>query len=940
MPPGRYAPAYDPYADEYAALQDPNYVPAAPVPMTDASTSNGGTYSADPNAPLPAAAPPIDYQTGYQAPTTAGYAPVDEQPYAFEGSEAAYDQPIGNGAPPPPAGSNTLTNNPLSTSGSMPFSGSDPALPPAPVAQEASPEPKENETYLGGINPLQARQEAWEPISATLRNNAGMDGIQTAPSLLERHETRGQEAFDKQGTTGTTDPYVGDYNYLAAEPESLANGLLPGRTLPIVDTEPFTGSVPDPRSAIGPIFEDDQTLAGLGDTLGGLVDGLDENTLGAGVSDLWDHSFGGVVGGLMDGRNPGEVVSDVQGLSTDAIGDALGSLTPQDALGIGMSVIPGIGARASRAMPKGRPVKTSVTKTLGSPSQTATRSPSYTGPRGERAPSAAEAEAMLIARGHDPATAKRIAESTIQVNAQRPGEVSPVQPRNQIPVVDDPVSYPGPSRVPRDDAAPPGRPGTAEPVVPIEPPPIDIAKQFAQLAKGAPRKGIGNYEPGSMPPRNPSSQAAQNAQAIPPRNTTPASRTIDGTTPASSEAVPGQVFDKSAYIRGNATGRAAPTPSQQAINAARAAKGRQTVSGSNSGNSSNSTGGPTTPPNPNVGPAPTPGTVTPQQPGMATRIARKVAGSPKKAVITAAAAAALGAEAGERINDRINPAESAAARPGQPPTQEESDATVAAGSLRTSGDLPGAWDDRAKEWQQGPAGQIYTKMQSAGDVDTKGRITGKLLESYSNPDPNGKRGPLIDANGNWLPEAESRIKPGMVGTPAYWHDLLPAKGAATGDVREATDADTPQTVAAGEAATGSGSNWDYGYQNGGNSGRGWVNYGSGGGGGGRSYGGGGGYSGGGFSGGGGVDDARSVLGPDFMAGFMDDFAFADMFGDGFPFGGSGGPGRSGKNASGRKTSRKGKFGRGTKTRRGKTAQAPAKKPKTGRTLRSTETDTA
>jgi hypothetical protein len=217
--------------------------------------------------------------------------------------------------------------------------------------------------------------------------------------------------------------------------------------------------------------------------------------------------------------------------------------------------------------------------------------------------------------------------------------------------------------------------------------------------------------------------------------------------------------------------------------------------------------------------------------------------------------------------------------------------------------------DRANDWFGTEAGKVYKDLSSNGYIDQEGRITGQMLTDYQQ-DTSGdtklkeedRHPAFIDADGNWTEAAAGFIDEGMVGTPAFWHDLTATKtknrnsqGELRDGPRDATEANIAGSIPLEEAAnSGGGSN------TGGNSG--WVNYGSGGGsrrsggysGGGRSGGysrGSGGGSGGGanfgydLSGGFDLDAARSVLGPDFMAGFMDDFAFKDML-SGSSFGGS------------------------------------------------------
>jgi hypothetical protein len=227
MPSGQYA--YDPYADEYAAQLDPNYVPPAPqqaVPMTDASSSNNGTYTAAPPSQQPTVDPGL--YTPDQAMQAAGGQPVAPAPaseYQPVAGGVVYDNsgpadtsyqtpangyPINQGVPPapgagysPPVNSDSLHADPaqsyLYESAVNQFQ------------QQQQPKPqgelKPQDTYLGGINPAIPRAHAWNPIVPEQRNNAGIDGLQHQPALQERHNTRGTDAFGQTGTDGTSDPH-------------------------------------------------------------------------------------------------------------------------------------------------------------------------------------------------------------------------------------------------------------------------------------------------------------------------------------------------------------------------------------------------------------------------------------------------------------------------------------------------------------------------------------------------------------------------------------------------------------------------------------------------------------------------------------------------------------------------------------------------------------
>jgi hypothetical protein len=247
--------------------------------------------------------------------------------------------------------------------------------------------------------------------------------------------------------------------------------------------------------------------------------------------------------------------------------------------------------------------------------------------------------------------------------------------------------------------------------------------------------------------------------------------------------------------------------------------------------------------------------------------------------------------------------------------------------------LPG--EDLPSNLKPGMLGAAQrAEAQQLGDVDAEGRVAGKMLEEFMKETP--QHPAFIDANGNWTEAASTFLIEGMVGTPAFFDDIAkwyqPSGGA--GASRKATDTDVTGSIPVTEAAnTGGTGGWiDYGSSGGGGgrSGGGYSRggYSRGGGGGGYSSGGGG-YSSGGGGGGGGnfgydlsggfdLDAARSVLGPDFMAGFMDDFAFKDMM-----------SGMSGGNSRGMPA--KGKRKKRTKKRPGVTTSSTRSKKRTSGT---------
>jgi hypothetical protein len=250
------------------------------------------------------------------------------------------------------------------------------------------------------------------------------------------------------------------------------------------------------------------------------------------------------------------------------------------------------------------------------------------------------------------------------------------------------------------------------------------------------------------------------------------------------------------------------------------------------------------------------------------------------------------------------------------------------------------------------------QLLKAGRIDENGDLAGENLTMLT------EAGHVKDGVWQQIAADEGRIPQEYVGQkPNFLHlnDIRRARGGTSG-AREATDADVAGTDPV--VSSGTASNSDSGYQKGSNDWvnypkKQWVNYGSGGGGGGRYYGGrssgGGGYSrGGGYSGGGGsrsgggysggsggsgggapgFDFGSMGLGPDFMAGFMDDFAFGDML-SGMDFSGGNvdmgelmsrvGGSRKGKKVSTRMGSRSSKRGRGSKSGRKPTPDTATKK---------------
>jgi hypothetical protein len=471
-----------------------------------------------------------------------------------------------------------------------------------------------------------------------------------------------------------------------------------------------------------------------------------------------------------------------------------------------------------------------------------------------------------------------------------------------------PPVYQGPQNVPKDTTIP-GRPGQVSPTVlpRVQKTTPQVVDPPADPTLPARRVGPTSSTTLMTPRRKVQPTTPQQSATV----TTPASRTIEGTTPAVSQAVP-QGLPKSAYVGKNPNNTGATlTPNQTAVNAARIAKGRQPVGG-----------------NPNPAPAPPLPTAPRTGGGMSWKnhLAQMAGIGTVAAVGANAANEHFGV--GQQEPD-LRAAPSGSLEYPNPRTISSSpEQPNAAGSVFADK------LDRANDWFGTEAGKVYKDLSSNGYIDQEGRITGQMLTDYQQ-DTSGdtklkeedRHPAFIDADGNWTEAAAGFIDEGMVGTPAFWHDLTATKtknrnsqGELRDGPRDATEADIAGTIPLEEAAnSGGGSN------TGGNSG--WVDYGSSGGGGSRRSGGysrGGGGSSGGYSRGGGgggganygydlsggfdLDAARSVLGPDFMAGFMDDFAFKDMLS-----GMSGGSSR-GMPTKGKRKKRKMKRGTSTSTR--------------------------
>jgi hypothetical protein len=806
-------------------------------------------------------APVTDIQsisTGYTGQATnyddtSMYSSTTQAAPTLPAPESAANPPAIGAAPYTPASgpAASLPADPNNTLTNNPLSTS-----PRPGEANADPAkpPKPEDQYIGGNN-APPDPYALLPIEASARNAVGLDDIQANPVLNKR-----QVQDNTLSTTDSTGP-------LRLSPTSQAQG---DPTTPGVSQLYGQGSLDAWNNGYP---------NALGDTTGGMFDVPEQtpetrkqvggggitpedlgNTLGAVGGGIFDFvgGFGDAVkqgaGDMLAQYDPRNYTPAPGATLPERIGN-LPSLDPGDilpalgALGGELGAIDPaslVGTGMVRGMPRAMP---KGTKTMGGPD----------------------------------------------------GGPAPVVP--EVPL--------------------PSRPGSASPVI-TKPLPVkrgttaDITAQFADIVNQRDPSRVGPAAQELMAPRDivkpTSSRAGIDKTLMTPASkmiegtspmdgTTPAVKAVDGTTPAVSNAIPGGGMSKTAYVGKNPNNTGVPvTP----VNTARAAKNRPSL-GSN----------PTPAPVPPLPTAPRPRGDT----SWKTHLAR-MAGI--------GAIAAVGANAANEhfgVGQQEPDLRAAPAGPLEYPNPRTSSSTPE--QPNAAGSMFADKLDNANDWFETKPGKIFREMSSAGDVDGEGRITGKLLEEYSKE--TSEHPVFIDANGNWTEAAAQMIDEGMVGTPAYWHDMLVtgatnrnSQGELRDGPRDATEADVAGTIPLEEAAnSGGGSN------TGGNSG--WIDYGSGGsggsGGGSRRSGGypGGGRSGGyssrgGGGGGGGadfgydlgggfdLDAARSVLGPDFMAGFMDDFAFKDMMSS------MGGGSSRGMPTKGKRKKRKMKRGMSTSTR--------------------------
>jgi hypothetical protein len=761
--------------------------------------------------------------------------------------ESAANPPAMGAAPYTPASgpARSLPLDPNNTLTNNPLSTS-----PRPGEANADPAkpPKPEDQYIGGNNAT-PDPYAMLPIEASARNAVGLDDIQANPVLNKR-----QVQDNTLSTTDSTGP-------LRLSPTSQAQG------------DPNTPGVSQLYGQGSLDAWNNGYPNALGDTTGGMFD----------VPEQTPETRKQVGGGGITPEDLGNTLGAVGGGIFDFVG------------GFGDAVKQGAGDMLAQYDPR-----------------------NYT-----PAPGATLPERIGNLPSLDPG-------DILPALGALGGELGAIDPASLVGT--GMVRGPMPKGIPRvtktmggpEGGAPPvvpevpllSRPGSASPVI-TKPLPVkrgttaDITAQFADIVNQRDPNRVGPASQELMAPRDivkPTSSrtgvdktlttpASKMVEGTTPMDgTTPAVKAVEGTTPAVSPTVPPGI-PKSAYVGKNPNNTGAtPTPAKNQVNANRANRGRGPV-----------------PPSTTVSPPPAaPAALARSATSWKTHLARMAGIGGLAAAAASAANEHFGV--GQQEPDLSKAPSGSLEYPNprtitsSPESQEQPDA---AGSMFADK------LDRANDWFGTKSGKVYKQMADAGDVDREGRITGKLREEFSKE--TDEHPAFIDANGNWTEAAAEIIDEGMVGTPAYWHDLLSAKSEG-GASREATAEDVAGTIPLEEAAnSGGGSN------TGGNSG--WVDYGSGGssGGGSRRSGGyssggrSGGYSGGGGGGGGAnfgydlsggfdLDAARSVLGPDFMAGFMDDFAFKDMMS-----GMSGGSSR-GMPTKGKRKKRKMKRGMSTSTR--------------------------
>jgi uncharacterized membrane protein YgcG len=832
MPPAGKLATKPAYEDPYMQYTDPAYVPppeGQATSQTDASTG-GGNY-----APPPA---PAEQPYSYGEPTS--YADPHQQQY---GDPAALYQPSGPqpipggvdyGAPQggmlvgadavPAQGGMLVGADAVPTpipSGSTPEgvnlaqgpqTQSQPAI--APTGQSQDPSVPQNgykpgQEYLGGSN-LWPDPGALRDIAPHERNQAGLENIQRQPTLNTRKNNYDQLEQQRTGISnlyqdasgvdpsqgGISNPFAGDPNTPSGSAmygAGARDDYLTGYQTPTGGAQPYFPAAENPRLLPNeiPDYGRDplyQAGADLGRGLGDFITGF-------------GGFAGDVVGDLASSYDPRSYTADTP-LTTTSVMDAVDRFRQDVPGALGAA---GQDLLADLSNPEG--VTTNAILGLVGPGG------------GGRGPNGRAPRPLTKTLG-GPEGGPR---PTIPKNGvtSRPGEISP---SGSTRAINGPKGVPSPEVTPVEIPAKPVRD------------PLSKSTNLTTMAP-RPRTQVG---------------VKQQVANVPPSGTTPASRTVPGTTPAVSTAAPSRQTTGSPFFgQANSTVVQGGRPS---LGAAGRTTTRTTHPGSSRFNAS-----------------PPPAPVAPTTGGRFTRPSGK----------QALAGAALIGAAGAVGKNRFEASQAPLVAPDPDAAAEEAPVT------RTPSFLDRA--DRFGSLER--TRKAMAPLIESGDVDPR---TNSFTDQFRKDNPD-----YVDADGNWTDAAatDGHVSPEKVGRPAQPIDLrfVQRTGDASNDVREATEADVAgDTPIATDANSGGGSN------SGGNSG--WVDYGSSR----RSYdGGGGGYGGGGggYSGGFDIDAARSVLGPDFMKDFMADFAFRDMFGADFPFGDTGSPRGSRSRTRGMKSKR-------------------------------------
>ncbi len=1051
MPTSYASYGYDPYADENAAIQDPNYVPAPP----DGSAYNGAdTVQAEPvyapvepgmySEPVPmapiegAAAPPtqtVDYPAagpGYQdapdstygnqvpasapapapaseyyggaapAPASQGYSNPDLVTTTYpgtgggavrsvsDGSSAQFNTGPsigateaygGEGGKTANVGNSTEVTTMYPGTGQEGYRSTDSPPPPEEL--------KESETYLGGINSAIPRADAWNPISRSLRNGAGLDNITQAPDLNERHNTAGADAYGQTGTTGTSDPYE-----TPPRDGSMTNGAdttLPGGGGSPFDflgqaVENFRNTDPATnRDALGNALQDLGQEAGrrtLGD--GRRPSGT---TLPSGQSvgrgempPLYPDGADTIAAMLgLDVNSKHNLLNQAQHNLAELAGEELGQTGEAIEAVAG---IPGMLGRGAKELLIDTPADLLRTLPL-------------TSREGNEADLGKVAE-VVGSLGHYPRQFQTLFDELQP--AWREGVEEPFQKSGAGQLLDQ-------YWVGDTSAA-----GATNPIEAATSTANDANDFFdwenLQNLKG---DALRLADPTSLPEglrdqaqlRRGQLLASQGGQAV--QGAVDAVDAIDpegvgqellarlpqppGGAPAAKAAPVGKTLGQEPELSfGDRVGRAGADAmddiraidpdnvGQDLLNALPQVSAAGQAMGQRAVDEFRSRTGQSSPPSTGIGVAaqepssmvaaqegtPVVSTLQSEAQGLRDRVVQEknragavLPDSIDRAVATVAPVIQSGAQG--LIDQAVGTTKSkfglqGPERPTYLPGERITGAGVEPPALQSTADVGQRFGGGLEQFT-GADGVTFNPaetLRNNNNIDDGGNIIGSMLSGMAK---NGH----VDADGLWTDAAASdgNINFQDVGKRAQYTDMLEFRqGAAfpTGDAVEATDADVagsiPITGTEAPAATGSG--WvDYPKKP-------WVNYGNSGGGGGGGYsrggggysrgggggysGGGGGYSGGGgggggFSGGGGA--SRDVLGPDFMSGFMDDFAFSDRFGADFPFGMGAGSGSKRTKSSG-KRSKSSRTGRTSKTRkRKKSSSSSSFSSKPGTTIPST-----